>query len=358
MSAAIEFLLRLQAECGGVIPVERYLREALYHPEHGYYARNIRTVGRRGDFATSASLGEALGSALARWLWLNRLPAKRGAWHVIEAGAGTGELARTVLRRLGLLRRRGLVYHIVETSPVLREEQRRALPQYRVRWHESMIDALAECDGRAATFSNELIDAFPCQLFERREGAWIEVGVRIENGRVIECALDRPPPPSSAFAGNFADGQRVEVHASAAEWIASWAAAAREARMLTIDYGDTAPALYHRRPRGTLRAYFHHQRYEGVEVYHRFGRQDITCDVNFTDLRAWTEHCGWRTAALTTQAEFFATHGAVHASLHDAQLVDHTGAGAAFKVLVQEKGFTPRELPGRFRLSHRRVDVE
>jgi SAM-dependent MidA family methyltransferase len=107
--------------------------------------------------------------------------------------------------------------------------------------------------------------------------------------------------------------------------------------MLTIDYGDEMPALYRRRPRGTLRAYFHHQRFEGVEVWHRFGRQDITADVNFTDLRAWTERLGWRTRALETQADFLAAHGAVHAGLHDAALADHTGAGGAFKVLVSEK---------------------
>ncbi len=339
MSAALEFLLALQTENGGMIPVESYLREALYHPEHGYYARNIRTVGRRGDFATAASLGEALGSAIAHWLIQNRLPA-RGPWHVIEAGAGTGKLARTVLRRLGLWRRRSLTYHIVETSPVLRAEQQKCLPQFRVQWHTAMPAALAACDGRALIFSNELIDAFPCRLFERRAGAWVEIGLRIQDGRVIENAIDRPPPPSSAFDGGFADGQRVEVHTAAAEWIASWSAAAREARLLTIDYGDAMPALYHRRPRGTLRAYFHQQRYEGAEVYHRFGKQDLTADVNFTDLRAWTEHCGWRTLALTTQTEFLSAHGAVRTGLHDAQLADHTGAGGAFKVLEQEK-FTP-----------------
>jgi SAM-dependent MidA family methyltransferase len=342
VSGALEFLLAVQAECGGAIPVERYIREALYHPEHGYYARNIRTVGRRGDFATSASLGEALGSAVARWLSQNRLPA-RGPWHVIEAGAGTGELARTVLRRLGLWRRRGLTYHIVETSPVLRDEQRKTLPQFRVRWHDSMPAALAACDGRAVIFSNELIDAFPCRLFERHDGAWIEIGVRIVDGRVQECAIDRAPPASSAFDGEFADGQRVEVHTAAAEWFASWSGAVREARLLTIDYGDTTPALYHRRPRGTLRAYFHHQRTEGAEVYHRFGKQDLTADVNFTDLREWTERCGWRTVALTTQTEFLAAHGAVRAGMHDAQLADHTGAGAAFKVLMQEKSNPPPE---------------
>ncbi|MGH8047286.1 MAG: class I SAM-dependent methyltransferase [Chthoniobacterales bacterium] len=377
MSGALEFLQSLQAECGGVIPIERYMQEALYHPELGYYARNIRTVGRRGDFATSASLGEALGSAIARWIRKNRIsenafgiwkggkgennprpslphpvplpviprnpscfpafqiPNLFPSWHVIEAGAGTGELARTVLRRLGMWGRRGLVYHIVETSPVLRAEQQRALPQFRVAWHDSMSDALAACKGRALIFSNELADAFPCRVFERRDGHWIEVGVRIEEGRVVECAFPRTPP--EGLPADLPEGQRIEMHAAVAEWIATWSGDVREALMLTIDYGDTMPALYHRRKRGTLRAYFHHQRFEGMEIYHRFGKQDLTADVNFTDLRNWTEHCGWRTVALTTQGEFLAAYGARRSGLHDAQLADHTGAGAAFKVLECEK---------------------
>lgn len=342
MSAALDHLLALQAENGGALSVERYVREALYHPEFGYYARNIRTVGRRGDFATSASLGEALATGIARWLWTHRPAAT--SWHVIEAGAGTGELARTVLRRLGPWRRRGLTYHIVETSPVLREEQRRALPQFRVRWHESIADALAASTGCAVIFSNELIDAFPCRVFERTPGGWTEVGVRIADGRISECAVSRDLPPSSALTDAAAVGERVEVHVSAAEWLASWAGAVRAARMLTIDYGDTMPGLYHRRPRGSLRAYFHHQRYDGAEIYHRFGRQDITADVNFTDLRAWTERLGWQTAALVSQAEFLAAHGAVRSGLHDAELADHTGAGGAFKVLesvLQRKADSP-----------------
>ena len=333
MSGALEFLLRLQTEFGGAIPIERYMQEALYHPEFGYYARNIRTVGRRGDFATSASLGEALGSGIARWIKTHRLPGS--AWHVIEAGAGTGELARTVLRRLGLWQRRGLSYHIVETSPVLRAEQRRTLPQFRISWHDSMSGALAACGGRALIFSNELIDAFPCRVFERRDGSWAEIGVHIENGRIAECVYPRPLP--GGLPENLPEGQRIEMHLAAAEWIASWAESASETRLLTIDYGGTMPTLYHRRPRGTLRAYFHHQRYEGPEIYHRFGKQDLTADVNFSDLRRWTERCGWQTLALTTQAEFLAKYGARHMGLHDAQLADHTGAGTAFKVLEQEK---------------------
>ncbi len=332
----LEFLQRTQAECGGAIPAERAMRERSIIPS---------TATTRETSAPSAGAAISRHPPASARRSAPASPAGCGKIASVIAASGTssrpargsGELARTVLRRLGPWRRLGLHYHIVETSPVLRAEQQRAIPQFRVHWHDSMDAALAACDGRALVFSNELLDAFPCRVFERRDGRWLEVAIRIEGGHVAECLLECDPPASSALEIDAAEGQRVEVNVAAAEWLASWAHAAREVRMLTIDYGDETPALHRRRPRGTLRAYFHHQRFEGVEVWHRFGRQDITADVNFTDLRAWTERLRWRTRALETQANFLAAHGAIHAGLHDAALADHTGAGAAFKVLVSER---------------------
>jgi SAM-dependent MidA family methyltransferase len=45
-------LAKLQDECGGSIPFDRFMEAALYHPDLGYYAKRIRTVGARGDFTT------------------------------------------------------------------------------------------------------------------------------------------------------------------------------------------------------------------------------------------------------------------------------------------------------------------
>jgi len=334
----LDFLLRLQAEQGGIIPFERFMQEALYHPEFGYYSKNIRTVGRRGDFATSATLGESLGAAIANWIRQTRRASATGRHsHLIEIGAGSGELARTILRRLGPLGRWGLHYHIVESSPVLREEQRGRLPQYRVHWHDSMAGALQAAEGRALIFSNELIDAFPCRIYEKRAGEWCELGVQIQEGKAVETLFQRAPLRGTAFDHPHPEGQRLEVSLSAAEWLCTWAPLARDAHLLTIDYGDRAESLYHRRPRGTVRAYFHQQRIEGREIYHRFGRQDITCDVNFTDLQNWGERLGWQTQSLTNQAQFLAAFGSKGRSLplHDAMLSDLSGAGDAFKVLIQ-----------------------
>lgn len=319
MSAeALRFLFDLQEEMGGAIPFERWMREALYHEKFGYYSVHIRAIGRRGDFTTWPVLHRSLADGIARWA-LTHKPS--GRWNLIEIGAGTGELAESVLRAIGWWNRPR--YHIVDVSGPLREIQQKRLGR-KARWHGSMREALADCGGMAVIFSNELVDAFPCRIFQRQSGAWRELALRIEDGRVREVLREASLPDSTAFLADWPAGQRVEVQESFQAWQAEWLPEWKSGAMLTIDYGDLCPALYHRRPLGTLRAYAHHQRLEGREAYAGFGRRDLTVDVNFSDLQKGAGPG----ATFGTLAEFLARQKIAEA----AGLAE---AGKAFKVLEQ-----------------------
>lgn len=266
--------------------------------------------------------------------WLRERPLR----HVIEAGAGTGRLAAQVLHHLGWARRWRTTYHIVEISPVLREEQRKTLKGRRIVWHDSMADALRAAGGRANIFSNELPDAFPCRVFVRQADSWLELALRIEGGSAREVLRSCDLPRSSAFQGAPPDGSRVEVHESYGKWLESWAPHWNDGRMLTVDYGGAMPGLYHRRPAGTLRAYAHHQRLTGADIYAAFGHRDITADVNFTDLQVWGEELGWTTDSLGVLSEFIQARSRhLPASLAD--------AGEAFQALVQKSHRSVPALP-------------
>ena len=315
----------LQEEWGGCIPFERFMRDALYHPAFGYYALRIREVGRRGDFSTWPTLDRAPARAVAAWLSIVK------PRHIIEVGAGNGRMADDVLRSLGWARRLRTTYHIVEVSAPLRALQQRLLGRRRVVWHDDMAAALRAADGCAGIFSNELPDAFPCRVFVRKGDAWKELALRLEESGLHEILIDCANlPESSAFEHPFPDGARIEVHESYRRWLASWAGHWKSGAMLTIDYGATMPELYHRRPAGTLRAYAHHQRLTGIDIYGAFGRRDITCDVNFTDLQRWGESFGWKADTLTSLGGF------ISKELPKVSLPPgFTDAAAAFLALVQ-----------------------
>ena len=316
------------------ITFEAFMRKALYDPSRGYYARNIRAVGgSRGDFTTvPMQCGSVLARAIANWA----VGAMRrtGCRHLVETGPGEGVLMGEVLRHLPWTTRLRTRVHLVENSPVLAKRQQ-ALLGRRATWHADPASAIRACGGRAVVFSNELVDAFPVRVFRKSAADWHELAVETDSaGRVVrERWIDVDArPDSSVFGVDHPEGQRVEVHDAYRAWLADWLPLWRAGEMLTIDYGDGVDALYHRRPGGTLRGYLMHQRVTGPEIYRNIGMQDLTADVNFTDLARWAGP--WcESQAPQTLAKFLRqTPGrGIHGDLDDAHR-----AGGAFQVIRQK----------------------
>lgn len=312
------------------ISFEDFMQTALHDPVRGYYARHIRAVGgARGDFTTVPMQWEGvLARAIARWA--TTAMKKTGCRHLIEIGPGEGVLMRDVRRHLPWLTRLGGDFHLVETSPVLIERQRQTLGSH-ANWHTSMKEAMHACGGRAIIFSNEFIDAFPVRVFQKHESGWRELELELDvHSRVCrECWRDDPAlPDSSSFSQNHSVGQRIEVHDACRRWLAEWLPLWRAGEMLTIDYGATAERIYHRRPAGTLRGYLLQHRVTGPEIYQNIGRQDLTADVNFTDLAGWATP--WCVSAEPKPLADF-----LHQTHAPPELLDIEGAGGAFLALTQ-----------------------
>ena len=316
----------------GIHGFREIIERALHDPEHGYYPAHVGTVGRAGDFSTSATLGTALGKSIARWAYDQGKAS--GIRYLIEIGAGDGSMARAILKNWPGWRKPR--YHIVDSSPVLRERQKENLGS-RVRWHDGMAEALDACGGRAILFANELVDAFPPEVLQWDGSVWREccLDVRADGGIRETTRPWKPGAESAAFLDRGAWpgesiplGQRVEHLASFATWMGEWADHWQAGAGLWIDYGDAFPTLYHRRPGGTLRAYWQHERLTGPDVFRRLGKQDITCDVNFTDLAAWCAAHGLVHQTTESQAAFIRKHHPV-ADAGDAGLK----AGENFRVL-------------------------
>lgn len=295
MSTVRQALQSALDENDGVIPFDAFMGIALHHQEDGYYARNIRGIGARGDFTTVPQLTPALGEAIGRWL---HQESRRRGWkrlNVIECGPGSGALASSVMKSFGWLGQRKVDLHLVETSQPLREQQQ---PLVRGTWHPTVDEALAACGGHALIYNNEFFDAFPCRVFRKDADAWTELHLRVVDGKLTENFLQpqRPLPDSQVFEHKWPEGQRIEVFQSVHAWMKELSSAWREGAMLSIDYGGTTSEIYERRPQGTLRAYRRQQRLSGADVYELPGRQDITADVNFDDLTMWAQKLGWQTS--------------------------------------------------------------
>ena len=113
--------------------------------------------------------------------------------------------------------------------------------------------------------------------------------------------------------------------------------------VITVDYGDAAPA-----PRANApRFFFRHS--TGGDVLARFGRQDLTASVDFNRLIEEGRRRGLQDASFRSMGRFLLDRGAlerlsagnspaVYAERNRLKTLFHPGGmGEAFKVLIQEK---------------------
>lgn len=311
---------------------DSFMQRALHDPCHGYYAKHIKTVGKTGDFSTTATLSRALGRAIAhsalQWAKTQKQPL-----NLIEIGGGDGSLAKTIIHSTPLIKRWKLNYHIVDSSPTLTAQQQK-INSKKIHWHNNIKTALKATKGIAFIFSNELVDAFPVRILKKNNTQWLELYLNQQTEIFLPCQKNLPN--SSATKSNkYKPDQRIEIHESYHQWLQEWTPHWLSGQLLTIDYGDTIDKLYYRMPRGTLRSYSNHQHITGPATYLNPGRQDITADVNFTDLINWGNTLNLKTISLTNQRDFLLPF--IKDTPADHFLTHPDGAGSAFKVLLQQK---------------------
>lgn len=314
---------------------DTFMHHALYHPEQGYYSKRISTVGARGDFSTAATLSKDLAQVIANWLKGEIKNLSTKSIPIIEIGAGSGQLMQDIFKQLPILLRKRYRFHIVETSTPLREVQQQNLVKLNVQWHDNMSDALTATEGSALIYSNELVDAFPVRIFQSNSNnTFSELYINTESRQeVFQDIASDILPDSSFFDHIHKPYTRFEVHQSFQQWLSVWAQLWKKGSMLTIDYGDSAELTLNHFPKGTLRGYLKQNRIIGDALYQSVGHQDLTSDVNFTDLINWSSKLGLNCSPLLKLHQFATQQLAkkAHTSLTTSE-----GVGSAFKVLINQ----------------------
>jgi len=259
----------------GAIRFDRFVDLALYGP-HGFYTTG-GGAGRRGaDFITSPEVGPLFGAVLARALdaWWDELD-RPDPFVVVDAGAGPGTLARSIVTAAGLCRG-ALRLTAVELSPA-----------QRARHHTSLASAATMPDRAHVVIANELLDNLPFRLLVFDDG-WREAHVASGTGsidatRFVEVLrpLDVDVATLPWLPARAPHGARVPWQQPAADWVAAAVAAAP--RVVVLDYVTARTAAIALQPwREWLRTYRGHER--GGHYLAEPGEQDITAQVALDQL--------------------------------------------------------------------------
>jgi SAM-dependent MidA family methyltransferase len=284
---------------GGPISLSHYMAQA----NTQYYAMRD-PLGAAGDFTTAPEIsqmfGEMIGLCLAD-IWQRTGQAQMP--YYVELGPGRGTLAADALRAMEQARL-APVAHLVETSPVLRAQQR--IRVQHAHFHDA-VETLPR-DRPLLIVANEFFDALPIQQAVKTEAGWREmmvglgqdtpfapvVGERPADARIPEALRDAP------------DGSIYESCPAGAAIMLELAYRLQKqgGAMIVIDYGYAGPALG-----DTLQALCNHQY---TNVFDNAGGVDLTAHVDFSMLAAAAQQGGLTTYGPTAQGDFLTRLG-IHA---------------------------------------------
>ncbi len=270
----------------GPLSIAAYMAIALHDADAGYYA-NRDPFGTAGDFVTAPEISQIFGELIGACLidYWQRV-GRPDPVILAELGPGRGTLMADLLRAARVVPefRRALRLHLVEASPVLRQEQQRRLaaaaPELAPRFADG-IDALP--DGPLLLVANEFLDALPIRQFVRGRTGWTERLVALDprranpNRSAWSSPRARKAPPSRCWfrpsLRAAPPGTVVEICPAAAALAASLGErlARQPGLALFIDYG-----YFPSRPGATLAALRRHR--VGADPRHaRRGRSQRPC---------------------------------------------------------------------------------
>ncbi|MBI3951196.1 MAG: SAM-dependent methyltransferase [Acidobacteria bacterium] len=300
----------------GPISFCQFMEMALYDPEQGYYTR-CREIGPQGDYYTSANIHPLFGELLGE-KFVSLLAACDGLTEltIVEVGAGTGHLAKDILRYLPSYHPdlfEQLTYIISELSPAFRIVQQQRLQQFHcVQW--VALSDLGPESVNGIIFSNELIDALPVHRIMRQGKRLRELFVDWRDGQFVWVPGHISTPELAQWLSSrdvaLEEGQIVEVNLNAMDYLDLAAAVLRGGYLVTIDYGELRSQLYSSAHReGTLRCFTKHVVTDNP--FERIGEQDITASVDFTLLIEYGEQVGLETVEFKCQREFMLEQGLI-----------------------------------------------
>ncbi len=348
----VEAELRRRIHSDGPQTVATFMQLANAH----YYATRD-PFGTQGDFITSPEISQIFGELIGIWcaaMW--SVGGRPASSHLVELGPGRGTLMADALRALKLLPafRDTLDVHLVETSPLLRTAQQRAIGEAgpKVHWHHN-IGQLP--DGPLFIIANEFFDALPVHHYVRTSNGWHERVIGVQDD-ALQFGLSPHKVPEAAIPEAFRSAAEGSIAETSPDSLAVMRQlAGRVARqggaMLVFDYGYARPGVGE-----TLQAMKAHA---FIDALTGPGEADLTAHVDFPALASAAREGGAAAYGPVNQRDFLLGLGLLERSAilirqaeleqalaiesGTARLIEETptGMGILFKVLAVTPPGTP-----------------
>jgi NADH dehydrogenase [ubiquinone] 1 alpha subcomplex assembly factor 7 len=297
--------LRQRIRTGGPLSVANFMTEALFDPQHGYYATKD-PIGAGSDFITAPEISQMFGELMGLWIaqsWYDM--GQPDPFHLIELGPGRGTMMFDALRAgravPGFLEAARI--SLVEASAALKAVQAQTLGPSgaQIQWANRLESVPA---GPSIIIGNEFLDCLPVRQAIKHDGVWHERMVGLDDDNTDQFVFVLGPALGIDVAlipkrlVDEADDTLVEVRPGDQQLIEAirLRMAEHPTRALFIDYGPAQSEAG-----DTLQAIRAHQKMAPLDDP---GTADLTARVDFESLLRTAKQHGMLTYGPELQGEF------------------------------------------------------
>ncbi|GJL85354.1 MAG: ATP synthase subunit beta [Micavibrio sp.] len=274
MSKKLRSLLKNQIRDNGPMDIGLFMAQVLGHPEHGYYMRQD-PFGAAGDFTTAPEISQMFGELIGAWVadvWMQMGAPE--SFVLMECGPGRGTLMADALRATKKVDgfHEALEVHFLETSPVLRKAQGKAVQTHEPVWHDG-LETLPD-DKQLIVIGNEFLDALPMRQLQKTKEGWAERVIGLDDNNfcfgLAPYAGSVPEDISGAREGHIFEFSPAQVSfvEDITQRIKNQSGAA-----LFIDYGEMKTQAGE-----SLQAIYKH---DLVPILEHVGDADLSANVDF-----------------------------------------------------------------------------
>ena len=290
------------------IPIDKFISNALYNKDYGYYSKKI-PFGKNGDFITSPTITPLFSELIALWtvsLWEHMGRPK--VFNVVELGPGSGKMCATLLR---VFRKfptflSSVNIFLYEKSKTLEKLQRNTLNDQKIKWIKNFNKINK---GPVIFLGNEFFDALPIKQFKKINKILYEQYVKLENNSEIKPFFKK----ANLKTVNELKKYNLLKNQSFVEYPKQGLAELelivnkikrQTGGLLLIDYG-----FLKQKNKNTLQSIKNHK---SNIVFNNIGEADITSLVNFTLIKKYLKKRGLGVNNIVSQSFFLKKMGIIN----------------------------------------------
>ena len=262
--------------------------------------------GKEGDFITAPNISRLFSEMIAIWIlgfWENLGSPKN--FNIVELGAGNGAMMKILLESFqkfpNFFNSSNIIIH--EKSPKLIKIQKKELMQKKIVW----VSDIKKIKKIPTIFiANEFFDAIAIKQFVKIDKLWFEKYVNIKNKKkasFFNKKFDMEKFEKKIGYKISKNQKFIEYSLLGVKYLKKISKIIKknDGGMLIIDYG-----YFEKKMKNTLKAISNHKY---TNVLKKFGKSDITYNINFYLLKKIIHKIGGLKNITTTQGKFLVKMG-------------------------------------------------